>query len=33
MAALTLASLPAIVVYLLAQERVVAGLVAGALKG
>ncbi len=33
MAALTLASLPVIVVYLFAQERVVAGLVAGAVKG
>ncbi|MGI9254933.1 MAG: carbohydrate ABC transporter permease [Thermomicrobiales bacterium] len=33
MAALTLGSLPVIALYLVAQERVVAGLVAGALKG
>jgi raffinose/stachyose/melibiose transport system permease protein len=33
MAALTLASVPVVVVYLFAQERVIAGLVAGAVKG
>ncbi len=33
MAAVTLASLPVILVYLAAQERVVAGMVAGAVKG
>jgi raffinose/stachyose/melibiose transport system permease protein len=33
MAALTLATLPSILFYLVAQERVVAGLAAGALRG
>lgn len=33
MAALTLASVPVVLVYLVAQERVIAGLVAGAVKG
>jgi raffinose/stachyose/melibiose transport system permease protein len=33
MAALTLATIPSILFYLLAQERVVAGLAAGALRG